>query len=177
MNAPTPAAAPVASPIASGTVRVQRTPDGVAAIAQRAIAPGERILFFDGAIVRRPSRHSIQLDIDTHVEAAREMDEESLQRAYPWRYLNHSCDPNARVAAQERLLVARRAIAPGELVTFDYTTTELELAEPFACHCGAAACLGTVRGFVHLAPAQQRARLPELAPHVRAALDRASPGR
>ena len=40
-------------------------------------------------------------------------------------------------------LVARRPIAPGEGVTFDYDTTEEDLRGDrggFECHCGAANC-------------------------------------
>ena len=42
----------------------------------------------------------------------------------------------------------------------------MELAEPFACRCGAAACRGLIRGYRHLSPAQQRLLRPHLAPHL-----------
>lgn len=36
--------------------------------------------------------------------------------------------------------MARRDIAAGELISFDYLSTETEIAEPFDCHCGAPGC-------------------------------------
>jgi len=49
-------------------------------------------------------------------------------------------------------LVARRPIAPGEGVTFDYDTTEADLRGErggFECHCGAANCRGMVLGSLY----------------------------
>lgn len=57
---------------------------------------------------------------------------------------NHSCEPNTGVQGQI-LVVARRPIATGEELTFDYDTTETS-AEPFTCHCGSARCRGTIAG-------------------------------
>jgi SET domain-containing protein len=65
------------------------------------------------------------------------------------RWINHSCAPNAgvekgvepdgRVWAR---LVARRPLAVGDEVTYDYAFPD-ELAEP--CTCGAATCRGQIR--------------------------------
>jgi len=65
-------------------------------------------------------------------------------------YLNHSCDPNTRIDTVRFRVVARRDIAPGELLTFFYPETEWEMASPFACHCGAPRCLKTIGGARHL---------------------------
>jgi uncharacterized protein len=59
--------------------------------------------------------------------------------------VNHSCEPNVGMGGNV-LLVSMRDIAAGEELTIDYA---LFLGDPgFAmeCHCGAAACRGTVRG-------------------------------
>jgi len=113
---------------------------------------------------------SLQLDHDTHIEADGDLPEDAMRARHPWRFLDHSCSPNARIAG--RILVAIAPITAGSHITFDYTTTEASMSTPFDCHCGAAACLGTVRGFLHLTPEQQRARGPWLAPHLRDALSR-----
>lgn len=42
------------------------------------------------------------------------------------------------------------------------------MAAPFECACGARNCLRWVRGFAHLAPEAQRARLGGLSPYIRA---------
>lgn len=57
---------------------------------------------------------------------------------------NHSCEPNVGVRGQI-VLVARRQIAAGEEMTFDYDTTEVS-AEPFNCLCGHRRCRGIIDG-------------------------------
>ena len=52
-------------------------------------------------------------------------------------------------------MLAERDIAAGEAITFNYNTTEYELAEPFRCHCDSALCVGLVRGARYLTPNQR----------------------
>ncbi len=115
-----------------------------------------------------PTRHSIQLNLDLHIECDASIGADEMRARFPWRFLNHRCDPNASVVG--RMLIARRAIAAGDEITFDYTTTEAVMAEPFRCACGAARCLGEVRGFLALSPEEQRARAGSVAPHLKAFL-------
>ncbi|MEP6589940.1 MAG: SET domain-containing protein-lysine N-methyltransferase [Gemmatimonadota bacterium] len=61
-----------------------------------------------------------------------------------WAPQNHSCDPNT--AYDGLNVVARREIAEGEELTFDYGTVMNGVSESFACRCGAPNCRGTVRG-------------------------------
>lgn len=66
--------------------------------------------------------------------------------------INHSCSPNAglRFTPQGVVLVAIRAIAPGQEIAWDYSTT---LADPnwsMQCACGSAACRGVIRAFAFL---------------------------
>jgi D-alanine-D-alanine ligase-like ATP-grasp enzyme len=71
-----------------------------------------------------------------------------------WRPYDHSCDPNVWL---DGLNVApRRRIAAGETLTLDYATFCGPDMEPFSCHCGAAACRGTVTGWDHLTSAVDR---------------------
>jgi len=153
---------------ASPNCLVQRTATGEGVFARRALAKGDRILDIEGEPVPAPTRHSIQLNLDLHIECTTTIGAEEMRARFPWRFLNHCCDPNASVVG--RTLVARRAIAAGEEITFDYTTTEAAMAEPFRCGCGAARCLGEVRGFLALAPDEQRARAEFVAPHLKAFL-------
>ncbi|BBZ64207.1 hypothetical protein MMON_55080 [Mycolicibacterium monacense] len=88
---------------------------------------------------------------------------------HPWRFTNHSCEPNAVVRG--RHLVSLTAIEVGDEVTFNYNTTEYVLAEPFVCNCGSPRCVGAVRGFVHLRDAERRQLLPLLASHLVAVFD------
>ena len=59
-------------------------------------------------------------------------------------YTNHSCDPNLAIQGQI-VLVAMRAIAPGEELTIDWATTD-DLDYVMDCHCGSPRCRGTVTG-------------------------------
>jgi D-alanine-D-alanine ligase len=61
-----------------------------------------------------------------------------------WAPMNHSCDPNMEYVGLN--LYARRAIARGEELTFDYATFCGEDMEPFRCHCGSAGCRRLIRG-------------------------------
>ena len=128
------------------------------------IAAGETILEIHGEVTDRPSRLSVQIDDHAHIEVPAGQDLETSFDRSPWRFLNHACAPNA--AIHGRTLVAACAIAAGEEVTFDYNTTEYEMAAPFRCHCGAPACLGSIRGFRYLTMEQRQLRHERLAPHL-----------
>jgi hypothetical protein len=58
------------------------------------------------------------------------------------RYVNHSCNPSC-LSAGYNFEVAVRDIHPGEELTDDYATLNLEGS--FACQCGTRQCRGTVR--------------------------------
>lgn len=59
-------------------------------------------------------------------------------------HLNHSCDPNVGIQGQI-VFAAMRAIAAGAELTFDYATGDDD-DWTMHCHCGTAACRGTVTG-------------------------------
>jgi hypothetical protein len=62
----------------------------------------------------------------------------------PVDYMNHSCEPSCGVRGSVAV-VARRAIAPGEELTFDYGTTDTD-RWTLECSCGAASCRGRMTG-------------------------------
>lgn len=147
---------------------VRETATGVGVFATRDIASGERVLDVNGSVQRHPTRYSIQTDRDEHIECHESLPADEMRARFPWRFLNHCCAPNASIVG--RTLVARRTIRAGEQVTFDYTTTEAQMAEPFDCRCGATRCLGRVSGFLALSAEEQRARAPFVAPHLKSFL-------
>jgi len=67
-------------------------------------------------------------------------------------FLCHSCNPNCQVLVGKDLaagLLAVRDISPGDVISFDYDTTEDDLRGDrggFECICGAANCRGQVLG-------------------------------
>ena len=62
----------------------------------------------------------------------------------PVDYMNHSCAPNCGVRGSV-VVVARRSIAPGEELTFDYGTTDSD-RWTLECACGATTCRGRMTG-------------------------------
>ncbi len=57
------------------------------------------------------------------------------------RFVNHSCQP-AMVGLGPDMEVAVRDLAPGDELSCDYGS--LNLLQPLACRCGAAACRGQI---------------------------------
>ena len=133
-----------------------------------AIVAGSVILEVTGVRVNTPSKYSVQVDERTHIDLplVEALALDPVQ--HPWRFLNHSCQPNATLRGVK--LVALRDLARGAEVTFDYNTTEYEMATPFTCGCGA--CSGsTIRGFKFLSAERQRDMYPRLADHLRQKVD------
>ena len=101
--------------------------------------------------------HTIQIGAHTHL----------LPDGQLWRYLNHSCAPNCRIDFRTWTVVTTRAITCNEELTFNYLTTEWDMAAPFMCQCGAQYCYGCVAGFKYLTPAQQVLLAPQCSPLLR----------
>jgi hypothetical protein len=144
---------------------VRDTPTGRGLFAAAAASAGDVILELDGDVLPTPSVHSVQVGEPAHLHPPREAAGDGDHERGRWRFLNHACDPNCWMDG--RMLRARRAIAPGEQLTFDYNCTEWSLAEPFACACGR--CDGSpVRGYAHLCAVGRARREAHAAPHLRA---------
>jgi hypothetical protein len=151
-------------------IEVVRSDGQLRVVALHAFRRGERIFELEGMLSPKPSRFSVQVDADVHVEIPEhaEVDAEQILARYPWRCLNHACAPNARIVGRE--LRALRPIRAAEEITFDYETTEWDMASPFPCGC--ARCDGRmIRGFRYLSRAERERRRPWLAPHLLARID------
>jgi hypothetical protein len=147
------------------SIEVRHSKDSSSLHALAAIPAGANILQLEGDVSATRTRHSVQIGEGLYIDApARELARETPFTSYRFRALNHACDPNARFVG--RVLQARRDIAVGEEICFDYTTTELSMVHPFRCTCAAANCLGTVQGFAYLSTTQQRERTSDLQPHL-----------
>jgi hypothetical protein len=66
------------------------------------------------------------------------------------QYINHSCSPNSFFDTTSMELVCLQPIQPGDEFTFFYPSTEWEMAQPFVCNCGTAACIQLINGASHL---------------------------
>jgi SET domain-containing protein len=108
---------------------------GLGVRARRAFPRGAVIHRFAGIVGERICQHSLQVDAVRHISGTRYIG-----------YLSHGCDPNAGLDMAAFTLVARRDIAPGDVVTIDYAETEDRLHRQFACQCAAASCRGWITG-------------------------------
>jgi SET domain-containing protein len=70
------------------------------------------------------------------------------------RFMNHSCDPNTWWA-DDNTMIARRDIAEGEEITYDYATTEISVPFSMTCLCGADNCRGVITTDDYKNPAWQ----------------------
>ena len=136
---------------------------GAAAVAARRANPGDVLMTIresDAEVRTEPSKFTIHIGRGRHLYA------ESVMR------MNHSFEPTIRLELPAQhtddadallVLVADRKIEPGDPITFDYNTTEWEMAEPFAC----AGTGRQVRGFKHLSAPEREAMLGRALPHIR----------
>ena len=141
-------------------VRVGRL--GKSLVATQPLERGAVVLQGWGTLGRERTRHSIQVDRETH-----------LTVDGPIQFINHSCDPNCGFLIRRGVDVLQvhvlQPIEPGEELTVDYATFEDEIAHMSAeaCLCGADACRGTITGYGDL-PADRRAAYgPYVAEHLR----------
>mmetsp|Transcript_12028 Transcript_12028/g.38448 ORF Transcript_12028/g.38448 Transcript_12028/m.38448 type:complete len:163 (+) Transcript_12028:14-502(+) len=113
-------------------------------VATRTIVPGDTVLecrYEAEALKDEPSMHTVQISAKQHCLVSNDME-----------FTAHACDPSCHLVldAGACRLVALRQLEPGDLVSFDYCTTEWDVLCPFDCGCGAPQCVGRVRGFRHL---------------------------
>jgi hypothetical protein len=132
-------------------VRTARFGKGLFAL--EPIGAGERILTFRGELMN-------EVDIDARIAAQREGYDDPLQVGHDLfmdicdesYFVNHSCDPNAGLRGMADL-VAMRAIAKGEEITFDYSTTVgANVVWSMQCHCGVAECRGSIGNVTTVPP-------------------------
>lgn len=124
------------------------------------IESGGEILPLEGTVRRTPTRYSIQIGEDEHLDGMGLIDA-----------TNHHCDPSAFVDFSDRdriVLRALRDLSVSDEVSIHYCATEYDMESPFDCDCGADACIGRVRGYRYLSAKAARALESLLRPVVRA---------
>lgn len=133
---------------------------GRGVFATRAIEAGEIVLTGWGHRSPRRTRHTFQVDHDTHVVIPG-----------PIELINHSCEPNCGVLLRrgvERLEIhALRRIEPGEALSTDYATFEYEIQFlDGPCLCGTPSCRGRITGYKDLPEDLREAYGPYIAEYL-----------
>jgi SET domain-containing protein len=150
------------SPAARHTKRLYRVRNshihGRGVFAAAAIAKGTRIIEYRGERTtweiasERPDSdpedpaHTFIFELDD----GRVID--AAVRGNAARWINHSCAPNCKSCEDDdgRIYIeAKRAIAPGEELTYDYRLSydgriTRKVREEYACRCGSKRCRGTL---------------------------------
>ena len=138
---------------------MRRFPDGVSAaveiqsssihgqgvFALRPFQAGESVLAIDDSRIvdeTRPLRPELE-EWDHHCDYL--ADGRVVLMAAPERHINSSCDPNTYVQTRDevRYVLARRAIAAGEEITYDYIIN-CHGGDVWTCVCGSPHCRGEV---------------------------------
>ena len=96
---------------------------------------GDIVFTFHGPVVNEQTLYTLQIEPGQYLSDPLVMGK-----------VLHACDPNMSCDMRTLTFTARRNIAPGEMLTMDYESTEDELFRPFYCGCGAASCRGWIRG-------------------------------
>lgn len=131
------------------TPKAQARPAGNKGWGSFAIEPiraGETVGGFGGWCIPREilatmplerQHRAIQVDDDLYLVSQDERE--------PGDCFNHSCAPSCSLMGAT-ILKARRDIAVGEELTFDYATCDDTDYDEFQCGCGTSECRGTVTG-------------------------------
>jgi uncharacterized protein len=139
---------------------------GRGSVAIEPIAAGETVAAFGGPCVTRAQldsmdhdrqHRSIQIDDELYLAGPIEPEDADC--------INHSCDPTC-VMAGSVVLVARRDIAIGEEITYDYATSDGSDYDEFECGCGTEACRGKVTGHDWMLPELQLRYRGQFSPYL-----------
>jgi hypothetical protein len=141
-------------------VRVGEVPYGRGVFAMRSYIRGEIVALIEGEVI-----DDAEYSSDYCMDLGGTL---SLEPDAPFRFLNHSCEPNSQlfIVPAERpdageypsmILEATRTIAPGEELTIDYGWPA-DCAIP--CFCQSRRCRGWIvdREEMHLIPKPDAAR-------------------
>ncbi len=142
---------------AANPFAVRETHLGKAVFATDGFAEHETIVRFSGPRIAAarvpggiagPDDRFVQIGRDEYLGPSGRIDD----------LINHSCSPNAGLRFTDRgvFLVALRAIAAGEEVAWDYSTTLAGSTWAMACACGSAECRGTIGNFAALSTDRRR---------------------
>ncbi|MBI2655422.1 SET domain-containing protein [Candidatus Woesearchaeota archaeon] len=86
---------------------------------------------------------------------------------YASDYINHSCNPSTKIDFAEMCFVAVRDIKKGQEITYNYLTTEYDMAKDnldFECMCNSKSCVGRINGFRYLSKSQRLKIKNQLSP-------------
>jgi hypothetical protein len=140
---------------------------GLGIFAAKAFAKGTALVVDEDGDYHQPGYSYAQvmafgLDLATHCFQV-DHDRYLLPHGSIDDLINHACEPTAgiRLTARGYRLLALRDIAPGEQITYDYSTYIANPRERLHCACGSPACRGEIGPFRDLPPERRAYYLAE----------------
>jgi len=133
--------------LADGLVARRSPSEGHGVFVTRPLPEGSLLCVWGGRVVTTARmltlpedrrRYAVQIDDDRYLVTP-------ISGLGAADLVNHSCDPTALLVGANTL-VARRDLAVGDEVTYDYATSDANPHLGFACRCGARTCRGQVTG-------------------------------
>ncbi len=149
----------------SDKIKVRDTKGGKSIFAIGGFVKEEVILEFENNLLDYPRKDTLCIDIDRH--------QYSNNVNAPENFINHSCNPSGYINFQDLTYRTLRPIEREEELTFNYLTTEWDLANKFNCECGSLKCHGEIKGFKYLTLKQQKKLEPFLSPFLKKKLKEA----
>lgn len=135
-------------------------------VAAKDIARDDLILTVEGRLSSTPSKYSVQVALDSHIDVDNpKLMERFSGGRYLWRFINHSSSPNG--VFRGVCLYALRDIKFGDEITFNYNANEYDLANPFVCWQTGK----RIAGFKHLANNERELLRECLSEHLKPLLD------
>lgn len=134
--------------------------EGKGLFAAEPIKEGERIQYIRGPMFKKVVRGNEEaMSIMNSIGVGRYswIDTDGT----PFRYINHSCEPNAAIVGT-KMVVAMKDISQGEEITIDYSMTD---ADPFwhmDCSCGTRTCRGRIASIQSLPPETFKRHMPHI---------------
>jgi SET domain-containing protein len=134
---------------------------GRALLANKNLRKGSLVIKFGFDSVkscRNASPESVQIDENKFLDS---------KHYYASDYINHSCNPSTKIDFAEMYFVAIKDIKKGQEITYNYLTTEYDMAKDgldFDCKCSSKKCFGRIKGFKFLNKAQKLELKPLLSP-------------
>ena len=144
-------------------IEVRKTKKGKSIFSIKDFTKDEIILEFENNFLDYPGKYTLCIDINKH--------QYSIDANAHEKFINHSCNPNGYINFQDLTCRALRLIKKGEEITFNYLTTEWDLANKFDCECGSLKCHGRIKGFKYLTLEQQKELGPFLSLFLRKKLN------
>ncbi len=117
-------------------LRVGRSRAGLGLFAEEAIPRGACIIEYVGRVVKGKEEYTSRSKYLFEVHSRKTID--GRPRHNKAGYINHSCRPNAEPEIRKGrvFIMARRAIAPGEELTYDYGKEYFnDHIKPHGCRC------------------------------------------